>query len=614
MGKIKRFAITMLMGLTACTLAIGLSACNTIKKGEREWQESVPESSVEDSSIMDSTSSEAVHTHEFSDWQVKEEATCEEDGLEIRTCIGFGCEEEQTQTIPATGHQEVSAEAVEPTCTTEGKTEGSYCFNCEEIFVAQETIPALGHDEDCENSKSVLATCKTKAYCGVCESEYGEVLGHEPDIVVIEAKYPTCTEGGWDKYEMCRLCTYTTKVEFVALGHEPKAVSRLEPTCTEEGYIKTSICLRCEVVLNGTEVLPALGHDVNCTDEQSKAATCTGRAYCGICDSEYGLPLGHDVNCVNGKSNPATCISRAYCGVCEKEYGETLKHKIVWMPANPATCLEEGWDMYQQCTSGECGINSKVIIPALGHLSKIIEAIEPTCTEVGYTEGAQCGRCNILLTNPKVVAPLGHDVDCVNENSYIADCTRRAYCGVCESEYGDAPIYGVHTYITIDAKLPTHEETGWKEYQVCKYCYYSTYTDETALEKVPHEPKYYEAKEPTCTEAGYEGGWVCLVCEDFTVIPALGHDGCRYGQEPIHPDTVVPSCGEQGYCGICGEYGELPEGHTPRKAATCTTKAVCKVCGEEYGEPNGHLYYETYGFCLICGEPKVDLYVNKEND
>lgn len=796
MRKIKRFVITMLMGLTACTLAIGLSACNTIKKGEREWQESVPESSVEDSSFEDS-SFEPVHTHEFGDWKVKTEATCVEEGLEVRTCTGFGCGEQQTQTIPAKGHQELSDAAIEPTCTTEGKTEGSHCSVCSETLVAQEIIPAIGHDVDCAvSAESKLATCMSKAYCGVCESEYGEVLGHTPDIITMEAKYPTCFEGGWgeyeicqlcnyttkelvsalghlpvdipgiaptctkegygeakkcercdeilqeyqvipalghdvdcvnensypasctekaycgvcgsvygealghdvnceneqskaatctakaycgvcaseygetlahdvnceneqsrvatcktkaycgvcgneygevlahetdivvvgpqeatcevggwDSYEKCLLCTYTTKVDIPALGHNVKAIPQVDPTCTEDGCAAGEVCKRCEAVLGGFEVVPMLGHDVNCVNAQSKAATCTDRAYCGVCGNEYGLPLGHDVNCVNGESDPATCISRAYCGVCEKEYGETLKHEIVWMPAKPATCLEDGWDTYKKCTYEECGIDAKVIIPALGHLSKVIEAIDPTCTEVGYTEGAQCERCNILLTNPQVVAPLGHDVNCVNENSYIADCTRRAYCGVCESEYGDAPIYGVHTYITIEAKLPTHEETGWKEYQVCKYCYYSTYTDETALEKVPHEPKYYEAKEPTCTEAGYEGGWVCLVCEDFTVIPALGHDGCRYGQEePIHPDTIVPSCEEQGYCGICGEYGELPAGHTPRKEATCTTKAVCKECGEEYGEPNGHRYSDSFAYCLMCGAPKVDLYINKEND
>ena len=35
--------------------------------------------------------------------------------------------------------------AVEPTCATVGYTEGSHCSDCQEVIVAQQTIPALGH-------------------------------------------------------------------------------------------------------------------------------------------------------------------------------------------------------------------------------------------------------------------------------------------------------------------------------------------------------------------------------------------------------------------------------------------------------------------------------------
>ena len=43
-------------------------------------------------------------------------------------------------------HNVVTDEAVEPTCTTEGKTEGSHCSVCNEVLKSQEIIPALGHN------------------------------------------------------------------------------------------------------------------------------------------------------------------------------------------------------------------------------------------------------------------------------------------------------------------------------------------------------------------------------------------------------------------------------------------------------------------------------------
>ena len=42
-------------------------------------------------------------------------------------------------------HTVVMDEAVEPKCTVDGLTEGSHCSACNEIIVAQQNIPALGH-------------------------------------------------------------------------------------------------------------------------------------------------------------------------------------------------------------------------------------------------------------------------------------------------------------------------------------------------------------------------------------------------------------------------------------------------------------------------------------
>ena len=81
--------------------------------------------------------------HNYGEWKVVQEATCEETGTEERTCSR--CNNKETRTIEALGHTEVIDERVEPTCTTDGKTEGKHCSVCGKVFVAQETIDKLEH-------------------------------------------------------------------------------------------------------------------------------------------------------------------------------------------------------------------------------------------------------------------------------------------------------------------------------------------------------------------------------------------------------------------------------------------------------------------------------------
>lgn len=62
------------------------------------------------------------------------------------------------------------------------------------------------------------ATCTAKAKCGGCNAPYGDALGH--DFVHHEAQAPTCTAVGWEAYDTCSRCDYsTTKVEIPMADH-----------------------------------------------------------------------------------------------------------------------------------------------------------------------------------------------------------------------------------------------------------------------------------------------------------------------------------------------------------------------------------------------------------
>ena len=55
------------------------------------------------------------------------------------------------------------------------------------------------------------------------------------DLVHHDAKAPTCTEIGWNEYDTCSRCDYTTKVEIPAPGHD-YTEKVVKPTCGKGGY------------------------------------------------------------------------------------------------------------------------------------------------------------------------------------------------------------------------------------------------------------------------------------------------------------------------------------------------------------------------------------------
>jgi len=101
------------------------------------------ETTPEETTPEETTPSTGEHAHAWSEWITVKAATCEEIGLTQRYCTV--CFYTESQPINALGHTEVLDEAVAPTCTEIGLTEGKHCSVCRKVFVAQEVIPAKNH-------------------------------------------------------------------------------------------------------------------------------------------------------------------------------------------------------------------------------------------------------------------------------------------------------------------------------------------------------------------------------------------------------------------------------------------------------------------------------------
>lgn len=317
------------------------------------------------------------HTHSYTSMSVMQVPTCSEIGVQRAEC---SCGDFQVREIPKTAH--TAGEWVDnrpATCYTKG-TKQLHCKVCDEVMQT-EVVPALSHD-----------------------------------LVQYERKEPTCSEIGYQAYEACTRCSYSTYKEIATLPHTPGA----EPTCTEP-----QLCSVCEGVVN-----PPKGHvEVVTTGSE---ATC----------SKAGL------------TDRVICIS---CDSVLQEAVEIPKraHTTIELPAVAATCTATGRTRGVQCTA--CG--DYVITPAwtskLPHSyssnvctvcgekkvcrhnnTVVLVKSDPTCTKYGISKGSACEDCGEILTAQTAIEILNHTI--VTVPSVAATPTRPgltegSYCSVCRT-------------------------------------------------------------------------------------------------------------------------------------------------------------------------------------
>lgn len=236
-------------------------------------------------------------------------------------------------------------DAIPATCTEDGEKAHYNCAVCgrnfDEDFAELDdvSIPALGHDLVANEAKEANCTeIGWEAYntCSRCDyTTYVEiaVLGH--DLVAHEAKEATCTEIGWETYNTCSRCDYTTYVEIAALGHDLIAHEAKEPTCRQVGWAAYNTCSRCDYTTYAE--IGSIGHSG--VVDAAVASTCT----------ETGLSEG------------------VHCSVC----GDILV--------------------------------AQSVVAALGHDEVVIPAVNATTQKTGLTEGKKCSRCGEILVKQEAV-------------------------------------------------------------------------------------------------------------------------------------------------------------------------------------------------------------------
>ena len=210
-------------------------------------------------------------------------------GTHTRRCTNPNCDAKE-ENVPCGGDSR--ATCIRPgTCTTcGGRYDGGHDWGAwrpnDDGTHTRRCTRSNCDGAETENCSGGTATCSAKAVCKVCGGKYGirDLSNHA--LEQHAAKAPTCTEKGWNAYETCSRCDYTTYAELPALNHDYQAVT-VAPTCETDGYTIFT-CSRCNDSYTA-DPTDQLGHQFgawspNGTGAQSASCLRDGCAHTGSTD------------------------------------------------------------------------------------------------------------------------------------------------------------------------------------------------------------------------------------------------------------------------------------------------------------------------------------------
>ena len=263
-------------------------------------------------------------------------------------------------------------------------------------------------------------------------------------------------------------------------AHNVEHIPEKAASCTETGNLEYWRCLTCGEYFTDEDctqsadeadvILSALGHTM--AETEAKAATCTqdGNNHyftCSTCGKVFKDEQGTQETTAQAEILPA------------------LGHTTKLVDTVAPTCTQPGNKAYYVCeTCGRAfkdkqGTQATTVraeaVPALGHTEVTDRRVEPTCTKTGLTEGTHCSVCDEVLTAQKEIPAKGHS-EVIDEGTEPT-CTKPGltegkHCSVCNevlTAQEEIPAKG-HDVEKVEAKDATCTEDGNNDYYVCRVC------------------------------------------------------------------------------------------------------------------------------------------------
>ena len=498
-----------------------------------------------------------------------------------------------------------------------------YCSVCEAANIKKElsrekvVVPATGNHTYSNFAHDDGKSTHSKI-CSVCNNVVTENCTESNWIIDVVA---TCMEKG-SQYKKCTVCNYEMAREDINTIDHNFGDTAVNKESGKHHY-------QCQNILRTDAQCSEYGNEEECS---GGTATCTAKAVCTKCNTEYGSELGH-------KDTDKNHICDNGCGEVQGTHADSDKNHVCDYGCKEAIGAHEDSNTDDNHVCDYCGKDAGEVCSDVAgdgdHKCDVCgkeEITEHVYGNASCNAPATCTECNETTGSE-----LGHDFvysstvehTCKTDGYDIYDCSR------CDATENRNIQVAAHTIVQVAAKAPTCKDIGWNAYEYCTAC-----NDYTTYAELPVGDHSYTSKittPATCTKDG-EMTYTCSGCGNSYTEVIASNGAHTVGERKYNAATCTSVGNSYAICADCGtKYDERVHealGHNYSAAsefaitveATCDQDGaiyrVCTRCGEREGVvyrtllAKGHYYFvygdavaatcETPGMtqsksCLNCG-------------